>query len=112
MQPKLDDAEDIIDEGCAFVEERDLKQITEEKATSESAIKSEDKRRGDMRYQRCFAEITIDERLARNLCTKVNQIVTENDLSVENFVLIKTYLEDSMKSWKICEDCGKILFLW
>ena len=106
LQEKLDSAEDIIDECMLYVEERELATREEEQKSSEASSRDAERRKTDCLYQKCLTEVSIDERIAVDICKKVQTLLRDEETTTSNSVLMKTYLEslaevqDSLKrSW-------------
>lgn len=92
LKTRLDYAVDLIDKGYNFIEEKEFKEINENTNASEVMLKKEDKKRKEVVSQRCFIEISIEERLARKFCRKTYDITNGDVHLTENLVLMKTYL--------------------
>ena len=89
----LDTAEDAIDECTLFLDSRDFDDQEEVRKADEALIEAEKKRRSDSQYQRAQIEVSIDERVAKDLCQKINDVVVNDEVTSTNAALVRTYLD-------------------
>ena len=92
VQPKLDDAIDAMDECTAFIEDREQSQREQDAEAQAASIREGDKQKDDVQYQRCLIEMSIDERVAKEFCRKVQELVQENEITADNAVLMQLHL--------------------
>ena len=93
LQAKLDDAADTVDACEMFVEDVEARRIEDERRNEESTKEVTKKKENDDYFKRLKVEKSIDERLAKDLCTKINQLVAKKELSAEDFLILKVYIE-------------------
>ena len=94
LRPKLDEAMDVIDRCSEFVEEKERNDVDAINKDSEAAMKEEEKRRVDSQFQKYLTEVTIEERMAKDLIGKINVLVNEDTPTVPNAMLMKAYVDD------------------
>ena len=109
LQEKLDKVADVVDEATIFIEDKEFKQHEEERLSSEMSYTIDEKRKVDIQYQRCVTEVSIDERIAKDLCQKVEKITAENVLTITKHVLMKTHLDGLVEILKILSTSWKEL---
>ena len=93
LRGMLDNSADVKDECEEFIEEREKQHLEEENKVSAVTQKEEEKLRNTGLYIRRLAEVSIDERVAKDVCQKVQTLVEQNELSKANTVLMKMHVD-------------------
>ena len=93
LQAKLDNSVDAIDECMAFIEDKERQQRDREDEISTESLKQEEKRKSETRYQNCIAELSLDERMAKDLCQKINILAHEELYTTGNAVTMEAHLD-------------------
>ena len=111
LQDTLDDSMDVIDDCTMFIDSIEEEKRQAEGAAATASQSEEEDRVTNALYQKQLTAVSIDERIARDLCRNIHDLVTTNELNSVNSAHMKAHLDtlDDLQgalnpSWKALLD--------